>query len=62
MSRIPHQSDLIEIHAKLLIETERAYRITDGDKTVWVPKSIVEYDGDGVFTMPEWIARDTGLI
>lgn len=29
---------------------------------VWLPKSQVQRDGDNVFTMPEWLAKDKGLI
>ncbi len=45
-------------------ETELAYKTKDADdKIVWLPKSQVEYDKDGkVFTMPEWLAEDKGLI
>lgn len=29
---------------------------------VWVPKSQVENNEDGTFTMPEWLALDKGFI
>lgn len=43
-------------------ETEKAIRIYDGAKTEWVPKQYVEDNGDGTFTMPEWMAKDKGFI
>ena len=66
-------ADTVEIEAELVHESEGAYQIWDGQtynngfgegahKVVWVPKSLTEYDGDSTFTMPEWLAKDKGLI
>ena len=54
--------ELIEIAAVLRGETEKAYRLFDGKRTEWVPKSQVEENDDGTFTMPEWLALDKGFI
>lgn len=55
--------NLIDIAADLKVETERAYLLDAGiDEPAWVPKSQVENNGDGTFTMPEWLAEDKGLI
>lgn len=57
------KSDLIDIAGELRRETPKAYLIFDGDKEVWLPKSLVEHDpGEGTFAMPEWLAKDKGLI
>ncbi len=56
------QSDLIDISTEVKGESEKAYRLYDGTKTEWVPKSQVEDNGDGTFTMPEWLAKDKGFI
>ena len=57
------RSDLIDIAGELRRETERAYLVFDGTKEVWLPKSLVEHDaGDGTFAMPEWLAKDKGLV
>lgn len=56
------RSDLVDIEANLVGETEKAFRISDGVESVWVPKSQVEHDGDGTFTMPEWLAKEKGFI
>jgi hypothetical protein len=54
---------LCDIVAELEHETEKAYLINDGGVKVWVPKSVVEYDEDtNTFTMPEYFAKDKGLI
>ncbi len=58
-----HRNELVDIIAILLHETERAFLIVidEGDRRIWLPKSLVEYD-DGTFTMPEWLAMEKGLI
>jgi len=55
---------LVDIEAELRHETpgdNGAYLLFDGTKEVWVPKSLVEHD-HGIFAMPEWLAKDKGLI
>lgn len=59
MSKEPR---LVDIAAELKGESEKAFRIFDGAKTEWVPKSQVEQNDDGTFTMPEWLAHDKGFI
>lgn len=33
-----------------------------GTNQVWLPKSQADYDGQGTFTLPEWMAFEKGLI
>ena len=58
----PGKSGLIDISAEVRGESDKAFRLFDGAKTEWVPKSQVEDNGDGTFTMPEWLAKDKGFI
>lgn len=53
---------LIDIAAEKRAETPKGIQIYDGATTAWLPKSQVEDNGDGTFTMPEWLAKDKGLI
>lgn len=53
---------LTDIAAELRHETERAYLIFDGDQEIWLPKSQAERNTDGTFTLPEWLAKEKGLI
>jgi hypothetical protein len=53
---------LIDIAAEVQGETRAALRLYDGARTEWVPKSQVENNKDGTFTMPEWLAREKGFI
>ena len=65
-------SKLIDISAELRHETNSAYLLYDGrekevggkkkELRVWVPKSQVENNEDGTFTMPEWLALEKGFI
>lgn len=68
------KSNLIDISAELCHETDKAYLVYDGrseikkgdtsasELRIWLPKSMVEYDGNKTFTMPEWLALDKGFI
>lgn len=65
---------LVDIAAELHHETDSAYLLYDGRSEIkkgdtvpskiktWVPKSQVEDNGDGTFTMPEWLAIEKGFI
>lgn len=59
----------IEISAELRQDREKSYAVFAGDVTpsgrevlTFLPKSLVEFDGDKTFTMPEWLAKEKGLI
>lgn len=57
------KSDLVDVDATLKRETEKAFLLdAGGEEPVWVPKSQVENNSDGTFTMPYWLAKDKGLI
>lgn len=68
------KKELVDIVAVIRHETSNAYLLYDGrtetkkGETVpseirtWVPKSMVEDNKDGSFTMPEWLALDKGFI
>lgn len=68
------KKQLIDVAAELRHETDNAYLIYDGrseikkgdtvksELRIWVPKSVVEYDGKNTFTMPEWLALEKGFI
>jgi hypothetical protein len=59
--RVNH--DLVDIAGEVQGETEKAYRFHDGERTVWLPKSQVEWDpGDRTMAMPEWLALEKELI
>jgi hypothetical protein len=53
---------LCDISAEIRVETARAWMVTDGTQEVWLPKSQAEHNGDGTFTLPEWLAMEKGLI
>ena len=56
------RSELFDMAAEIKGETDKAWKLFDGKVTIWVPKSQVESNGDGTFTMPEWLAKDKGFI
>lgn len=59
---MPREPELFDLAAEVKAETEKAWRLFDGIKTEWVPKSQVEANGDGTFTMPMWLAKDKGFV
>lgn len=58
----PRPVRLSDIAAEIRVETARAWLVFDGAREVWLPKSLVESNGDGTFTLPEWLAKEKGLI
>jgi hypothetical protein len=62
MMDVAGRSDLIDIAAEIRGETDRAWQLFDGDRTEWVPKSLVEDNEDGTFAMPEWLAVEKGFM
>jgi hypothetical protein len=56
------KDQLTDIACVVRHETHAAYLIFDGAKEAWLPKSMVEENDDGTFTMPEWLAHEKGLI
>lgn len=62
---MPH-STLSDITVQLVHETEKAWLVDDGSRKEWIPKSAGEMDlnKDGTYclTIPEWLAKERGLI
>jgi hypothetical protein len=54
--------ELVDIDAEKRGESPLAFRLHDGSKTEWVPKSQCEDNGDGTWTMPRWLAKEKGFI
>lgn len=60
--------DTIEFCGEIKWETDNAYLVFDGDNEIWIPKSQVKEkrrigrDGDYEFTIPEWLAKEKGII
>lgn len=59
----------IEIACEVLRETDKAFHVSDGVREAWLPKSQVEHHKETdprkrscVMVMPEWLAKDKGLI
>ena len=56
------KTELFEVAAQIRHETEKAYLLFDGTKEAWVPKSQVEDNRDGTFTLPVWLAEKVGFV
>jgi hypothetical protein len=51
------KKELFNLTAEVRAETDKALLLHDGTRQAWVPKSQVEDNGDGTFTMPAWLAK-----
>jgi hypothetical protein len=55
--------ELVDIAGEITVETERAWRFSDGLRLVWLPKSQCEWDPDQkVMVVPVWLAKEKELI
>lgn len=45
-------------------ETDKACLFAIGDEEVWIPKSQIQdwFPSDNVFSIPEWLAIEKGLV
>lgn len=60
-------TEIVTITADLLIRSDHAILVSDGDWWAWLPESQIEYQGNTGDTavdikMPEWLAWEKGLI
>lgn len=63
------KSDLVDVLVTMHAETPKAVLVSDtgeNDDAVWLPRSQIEIEPakKGLFTvtMPEWLAKDKGLV
>lgn len=53
----------IELAGEEVYATEKAYLIDFGLLNhVWVPKQYAEYQGDHIWLVREWVAKEKGLL
>lgn len=56
-------NQLYDFMVEIEVETEKAWKVNDGTKSDWIPKSQGEYDEDTqTMTIPEWLAKEKGFI
>ena len=58
-------TELVTVDVDVINQTGMSYLISDGDKEVWVPMSLIANDDpveEGYIEIPEWYARQEGLI
>lgn len=56
------KDELFDFSGQLKHETDSAFLVFDGFRSVWLPKSQTENNGDGTFTVPQWLAEEKGLV
>jgi hypothetical protein len=56
------RSDIVDIAGEIREPgTPLAVQFYDGQRVVWLPRSLIEINDDGV-SMPEWLAKEKELI
>ena len=56
------KKEMIDLALTVEKMTEKAWLLTDGVTTEWVPKSQAEDNEDGTFTLAMWIAKEKGFV
>jgi hypothetical protein len=59
--------DPVDFCGELKHETDAAYLVFDGANNVWIPKSQIQdchqiKGSDWEFVIPEWLAKEKGII
>lgn len=57
----------VEVEVDIVGRSGLAYLVSDGDREVWLPRSLCRFDMDtanntATVTLPEWLAKDKELI
>ncbi len=58
-------ADLVTVDVDVINQTTLSYFVSDGDREVWVPMSLISNDDpieDGHIEIPEWFAIQEGLV
>lgn len=56
------KSEMVEVFAEVEAETDKAFKLSDGQKSQWVPKSQIKEIAEGLYSMPVWLAEKKGFI
>lgn len=57
------KDQLYDFEAKIVHQTPKAFLLDVGnDEPIWMPKSIVQDNNDGTFTIPENYAKEKEII
>lgn len=56
------KKELVDLKGVKRGETDAAIRIVVDGVSAWIPKSVIEENDDGTFTLPESWAIEKGLI
>lgn len=55
------EEDGVEIECKIIHRTEQGVKIKTASVAVWLPRKFTT-EGEGVVTIPEWLAMSKGLV
>ena len=56
------ESKPVKIRAKIEHCYERFIWVNVKGKSIWLPRKLIEVNRDGTLTMPDWLAKQRGLL
>ena len=63
LGKVSDTPETVDLDGEVKREAANAWYFHDGDNTVWLPKSLCEWDRDAKqMTVPVWLAEDRGLV
>ena len=63
MEKLPTvESKPVKIRAKVEHRYERFIWVNVKGESIWLPRKLVEENRDGTLTMPDWLAKERGLL
>lgn len=59
----PDGFEMVKLNVEVMSESPKAYLVSDGIRSVWIPKSQSErLDSGKVFRCRYWLAKEKGLV
>jgi len=63
MEKLPTvESKPVKIRAEVEHRYERFIWVNVKGQSIWLPRKLVEENRDGTLTMPDWLAKERGLL
>ena len=56
------ESKPVKIRAKVVHRYERFIWVNVKGESIWLPRKLIEENRDGTLTMPDWLAKERGLL
>lgn len=58
----PNTKCTITFEAKKKFENKKAILVTHGNRDYWLARAFTQVNSDGTYTLPEWMAKEKGIV